>query len=98
MLNTETNTAENKVVPGLQQVKQDCYSCKHRRSISGDCHSGCEALPDIDQFALARYVHHNGPYFANLKLNPQGIRNGWCFWPVNFDPCWVEECNFYEKV
>lgn len=97
MLNTENSTAENKVAPASQQVKQDCYSCKHRNNIPGDCHSSCSAL-EGDPFVIANYVHHNGPSFPSLKLNPHGVINGWCFWPVNFDPCWVEDCKFYEQV
>lgn len=25
-----------------------------------------------------------------LRFDPHGIKNGWCMFPVNFDPTWVE--------
>jgi len=25
-----------------------------------------------------------------LKFDPHGVKIGWCTWPVNFDPVWVE--------
>jgi hypothetical protein len=25
-----------------------------------------------------------------LKFDSYGVRKGWCKWPVNFDPIWVE--------
>lgn len=34
---------------------------------------------------------------ANLKArvvgNKHGMANGWFFWPINFDPVWLEECD-----
>lgn len=27
---------------------------------------------------------------AMLKFNQHGVKNGWCTWPINFDPIWVE--------
>ena len=28
-----------------------------------------------------------------LSFDPNGINNGWCNWPINFDPIWVD-CRF----
>lgn len=25
--------------------------------------------------------------------HPNGIKNGWFFWPLNFDPVWLENCD-----
>lgn len=37
---------------------------------------------------------------ANLEAeavgNPHGIRNGWFFWPFNFDPIWLKSCTGFE--
>lgn len=69
----------------------ECYTCKYRRDIPGDAHSSCAKF-DV---AEAYYVLRN-------RLSPQfaehGINNGWAFWPMNFDPVWLEKCNFYEKT
>lgn len=31
------------------------------------------------------------------KLNEHGVKNGWCFYPINFDPIWVEYCACFSK-
>lgn len=33
-----------------------------------------------------------------IKGNPHGIKNGWFYWPFNFDPLWLEECNGFEAI
>lgn len=36
---------------------------------------------------------------ANVKGNAHGIKNGWFFWPFNFDPTWLQSCDgFTEKA
>lgn len=55
--------------------KPDCYKCKYRCSIPGDCHSSCK-----------------NPY-AKVKGNLHGIKNGWFFHPINFDPIWLVSCD-----
>ena len=35
---------------------------------------------------------------VNVKLNPHGVRNGWCSWPINFDPIWVDECDGFAAL
>jgi hypothetical protein len=30
-----------------------------------------------------------------IKINPHGRKNGWANWPLDFDPTWVSECQFY---
>jgi len=37
---------------------------------------------------LAGYCDENGNTF--LEFDSYGTRKGWCTWPVNFDPIWVE--------
>ncbi len=27
-----------------------------------------------------------------LRCDPHAVRNGWFFWPFNFDPVWLDEC------
>jgi hypothetical protein len=33
-----------------------------------------------------------------IVLNRHGYQNGWAFWPVNFDPLWIEQCNGYTAI
>ena len=30
---------------------------------------------------------------ANVEGNPHGIKSGWFYWPVNFDPVWLVACD-----
>lgn len=34
---------------------------------------------------------------ADNKLSLHGVKNGWCNWPLNFDPIWVTDCNGYSE-
>ena len=34
---------------------------------------------------------------AKVGMNPHGVQNGWGFWPLEFDPIWVESCNGYSQ-
>lgn len=55
----------------------NCYECSKRRTIAGSCHSSCS----FD--------------FNGVKLpdkDPHGVKNGWCYFPFNFDPIWLGEC------
>jgi len=60
----------------------NCYDCKHRRGADGSAHSKC--------------VH---PQVSDLIIEgePHGIRNGWFYFPINFDPVWLNKCNGFEK-
>ena len=63
-------------------IKADCYKCKYRGTIPGDCHSKC---------------NHPKPQSCNIKGNKHGISSGWFMWPWNFDPVWLENCNGFEN-
>lgn len=66
--------------------KPNCYTCRHRRNVPGDAHSSCQL--GVDHFI------HSGPR-PMVQGNSHGIRQGWFFWPVNFDPIWLESCDSY---
>jgi hypothetical protein len=50
-----------------------------------------------DTLAAMASAFHEGPESAMAELRiqavPQGVRNGWFVWPVNFDPTWLEHCD-----
>jgi len=54
----------------------DCYKCGYRRTLLGDCHSGCA-------------FDFEGQQVPPPKGNPHGIRNGWWLHPFSFDPVWM---------
>ena len=66
--------------------KPNCYKCKHRGTIPGDCHSKCNH-PKIS----------DGTDDLNVTGNEQSIRGGWFSWPMNFDPIWLETCDGFES-
>jgi len=62
--------------------KPNCYECKYRGSLPGDCHSRC-LHPDKETI--------------EVKGKETGIRRGWFSWPYDFDPVWLEKCNGFEQ-
>ena len=77
-------------------MTHNCYTCKHRGEVPGSAHSSCNSITTQNPIHIAMYMHQNQGQTENLKLNSHGMRKGWAFWPVNFDPVWVDQCNFYE--
>lgn len=64
----------------------NCYDCIYRSDIPGNTYSRCnhpEALKN--------------PFEANHKLEikavEHGVRMGWFYWPVQYDPVWLRNCN-----
>ncbi len=85
-------------------VKADCYKCRHRGTIPGDCHSRCnhpEVHQDTNMFGALfdMIAGKNDGAAAKLEIigDPHGIRNAWFMWPANFDPVWLRNCNGYEE-
>lgn len=60
----------------------DCYRCAYRRRVPGDAHSECAR--DFKDVEIP-------------QLNDYGVRSGWCYFPVNFDPVWVGECKGFSS-
>ena len=63
----------------------------------GSAHSACaQGVPAVlylmiaftKDNILAGYCDENGNAF--LQFDTHGVKMGWCTWPVNFDPTWVE--------
>jgi hypothetical protein len=77
--------------------KNDCYKCPHRREVPGSAHSECALGEPLTLQFILRYAggqvptqHQDEQGNVLLKFDPVGVRNGWCLWPFNFDPTWVE--------
>jgi hypothetical protein len=90
--------------------KPDCYKCKHRRDLPGDCHSACHhpafaaVMADpmarvLGIFASVRRVAPVQGEADGIKVvgHPHGIRSGWFNHPMNFDPVWLAECSGFES-
>jgi hypothetical protein len=89
----------------------ECYKCKFRGTVSGSAHSSCnfirEANPEdanvlmLESLLASHQVKMTGKIEEQeidlVEMNPHGIKNGWCHWPLNFDPVWIDKCAFYQE-
>jgi len=75
-------------------MKPDCYKCKHRRNILGDCHSACEHPKSFQMLVAAMAGIDTLP----VTCNEHGFKNGWFYWPMNFDPVWLLSCDLFERA
>jgi hypothetical protein len=83
----------------------NCNQCKHSQSIPGDAHISCGAFGEDAKLQAFVVFQHTGRLSFNLSEDPSinyevvgeqhGILNGWCSWPINFDPIWIRKCNFF---
>ena len=75
-------------------AKPDCYKCKYRGSVPGDTHSCC-MYPgnNTDLFAFFEQGNFVNMVKLNIKAEGHGVRMGWFFWPINFDPIWLINCD-----
>lgn len=89
--------------------KPNCYQCKHRRNIPGDCHSSCvhpgsgyNTTDDVmtGLFKILARGLESLPVQDGATLHvtgdPHGIKNGWFLHPINFDPTWLLTCDGFE--
>lgn len=86
--------------------KPACYQCPHRGSLPGDAHSSCQH-PVLSHNAVDRIlapmhlmmgVQSASMRALDLHADPYGVASGWCLWPLNFDPIWIDQCNGYLPV
>jgi hypothetical protein len=77
--------------------QNDCYKCPHRQSVPGSAHSRCTILGVGHESAAVGMAMATGKVIqiqdkdSNdlIEFSEHGIRNGWCMWPLNFDPVWL---------
>ncbi len=83
----------------MSNATPNCYKCRYRSNVAGDCHSCCE-YPDNDTGILSFFAGANIKNMKklNIKANPHGVKSGWFMWPVNFDPTWLENCDGFESI
>jgi hypothetical protein len=73
------------------EKNHDCYKCQFRKQKPGSAHSECEAIDrGIGLMAAIR-----GIVPGETELNPIGVRGGWAMWPIDFDPTWINRCEFF---
>lgn len=81
---------------GIKELSMaNCRQCKFSRSIPGDAHIQC-SHPAIESnslpimLSLSMNDGHRLKDILGLSFNQHGVSNGWCNFPFNFDPIWVE--------
>ena len=101
---TESVASKSSNQSGSRNEKPNCYECKHRRSVPGDAHSECvnPLISDTDRiitgFALLAGQRSAAMKILNVSGSRHGIKSGWFYWPLNFDPVWLETCDGFELV
>jgi len=102
---TETNGSQSSNQSGVKSnEKPNCYECKYRRSVPGDAHSECvhprisETDRIITGFALLAGQRSAAMKRLNVMGDPVGIKRGWFYWPLNYDPTWLETCDGFDKT
>lgn len=99
---TESDGNQPSNQSGSRNEKPNCYECKHRRSLPGDAHSECvnprisEADRLITGFALLSGQRSAAMKRLNISCNLHGFKNGWFWWPLNYDPVWLNTCDGFE--
>jgi len=75
-------------------MKANCYECQHRGTVPGDAHSRC-CYPGLKSLLSDMLSSDNTLIMRKLNVqgDPHGIKSGWFFWPYNFDPVWLENCD-----
>jgi len=96
----------------FDRLKHNCYECEYRGTIPGDAHSCCNHPlvkknktinnPLVELLQLFGSVGRVQPFTIapkkmNMKFNEYGVKNNWCFFPFNFDPIWIENCNGFKS-
>lgn len=77
--------------------RNDCYKCPFRGEVPGSAHSRCNVIPEFATASLIGLSVSSGKIKGItaddkpiLKFHEHGVKKGWCMWPINFDPIWVE--------
>lgn len=84
----------------IHKAKNNCTGCRFAESIpTSSHHILCNIIADpLTNFLIAFKVA-DGDIKAlevqdkpneSISFNKHGQLNGWCNWPINFDPIWVE--------
>lgn len=102
---TESDGNQSSNKPGSESTKKpNCYECKHRGCADFSAHSSCnhpifDLMPGgkfLPLLWMSKGLRSPFEKRMNVTYNQHGFDCGWFMWPVNFDPCWLETCDFFE--
>ena len=97
-LKEEEKKINHPLIGQVNMTKANCYECKYRGTIPGDCHSRCN-YPGVksDLFDFFSYENQKIAAKLNIQGDSHGFRSGWFMWPCNFDPVWLINCDGFEQ-
>ena len=84
----------------------DCSKCKFYGPIAAGSghHRTCTVVSEkqglfmvLNGGKIVATNKETGEESDAVKQNPHGVKNGWCTWPVNFDPIWIDDCIFFAE-
>lgn len=84
----------------------DCERCPFKSNIPGDAHISCnhpvyQKDPDLAfKVNIAVMLGISSAITKNLGLtfSRHGVESGWCSYPFNYDPIWIEgECKLLKN-
>lgn len=83
----------------------ECYKCKYRGTVPGDCHSCCKHplvtegdYPELENLLSAwTGIHSKAHEELEIEGDQYGREQGWFAWPINFDPVWLKNCNGFKS-
>ena len=88
----------------------NCSKCKHKGPVvtGSSHHISCRLVGDFAKQMVVYNLYLSGKQFVVtdkttgeqkplIVLNPHGVKNGWCDWPLQFDPIWIESCLGYTE-
>ena len=87
-----------------RNTRPNCYECKYRGCADYSAHSTCNhprvndlVLKILALHCLTMGIRKGAIADLNISYNNHGFKNGWFYWPLNYDPVWLETCDGFEN-
>ncbi len=86
--------------------KTDCYQCKFKSNIPGNCHISCtKTTPQISMlFAVLSFsdipaFQEALKKYYGFEVDHHPIQQGWFQFPLNYSSNWIQgNCMHFEKI
>ena len=96
-INIQQDKSEEDMSTPIQQPP-NCYKCRFRGNVPRDTHSCCNHTVNGSSFMEKVLFMKLSARKLNIQANPHGVKKGWFFWPLNFDPAWLVNCDGFEAI
>ena len=81
----------------------NCSECVYHTTIIGSSHLSCNH-PEArsgEGMLLSYFRQRDGKSnidVLGIVINEIGLKNGWAFFPWNFDQIWIDSCNGFQMI